>query len=81
MTAPHPPSSRQRLRLFVWVALAVAVVGEGGHRLFDAYGSTIGHHAFHIVMVGGASLLFVALAAYDIHRNGRPRFTWRLSSH
>lgn len=81
MTATEPTRSRRRagarMRLFVWVALAVAVLGEGGHRLFDQYGSAVGHHLFHIVLVGGASLLFVALALYDISRNGRPRFSWR----
>jgi hypothetical protein len=78
-----PPADRRvgpRVRLFFWGALAVAVVGEGGHRLFDQYGTAVGHHLFHILMVGGAALLFFAIAVYDIRRNGRPRFSWRLSS-
>jgi hypothetical protein len=66
------------MRRFLWAGLAVAVIGEGGHQLFDRYGTAIGHHAFHIAMIGGASLLFAGLVALDIRRNGRPRFSWRL---
>lgn len=80
MELPHPPAPSRvgpRMRRFLWVAVAVAIMGEGGHRLFDQYGSAVGHHFFHIVMVGGAALLFLGLAIVDIRRNGRPRFSWR----
>jgi hypothetical protein len=78
--APARPQAgrRERARRFLWAAIAVAVVGEGGHQLFDRYGTALGHHAFHIVTIGGASLLFAALVISDIRRNGRPHFSWRL---
>lgn len=80
---PSPPRPRTtvgpRMRRFLWIALAIAVAGEGGHQLFDRYGTAIGHHFFHIVLGGSAILLFVALAIHDIRRHGKPRFSWRLS--
>lgn len=80
---PSPPRPRSavgpRMRRFLWVALAIAIIGEGGHQLFDRYGTAIGHHFFHIVLGGGAILMFLALVIYDIRRNGRPRLSWRLS--
>ena len=79
---PHvgPQAGRERMRRFLRAALAVAFVGEGGHRLFDAYGTSLGHHAFHIATVGGASLLFAAIVVSDIRANGPPHFSWRLST-
>ena len=76
----RPQAGRDRARRFLWAALAVAIVGEGGHQLFDRYGTALGHHAFHVVTVGGASLLFAAIVVADIRRNGRPHFSWRLST-
>jgi hypothetical protein len=79
---PHPSFGRSlaspRMRRFLWAAVAVAVVGEGGHQLFDRYGTAFGHHAFHIFMVGAAAMMFAAIVYVDIRRNGRPRFSWRL---
>jgi hypothetical protein len=79
-SAPRLPAGRERARRFLWAAVAVAVVGEGGHRLFDAYGTALGHHAFHVVTVGGATLLFAAIVVGDIRANGRPHFSWKLST-
>ena len=78
--ASRSPAGHERARRFLWAAVAVAVVGEGGHRLFDAYGTALGHHAFHVVTIGGATLLFAAIVAADIRANGPPRFSWSLST-
>lgn len=76
---PRRQAGRDRARRFLQAALAVAIVGESGHQLFDRYGTALGHHAFHVVSVGAASLLFAAVVVADIRRNGRPHFSWRLS--
>lgn len=68
------------MRRLLWAGLAIAILGEGGHQLFDRYGTAIGHHAFHVGMVGAAAILFAAIIVLDIRRNGAPRFSWRLSS-
>jgi hypothetical protein len=77
---PRPQAGRDRARRFLYAAIAVAIVGEGGHQLFDRYGTALGHHAFHVVTVGAASLLFAGIVISDIRRNGRPHFSWRLST-
>lgn len=78
---PHPSlTAGERLRRFLWVAVVVAVLGEGGHQLLQRYGTELGHHAFHVGMVAVATLLFGVVVAYDVRRNGRPRFSWRMSS-
>ena len=76
----RPRAGRERRRRFLQAALAVAIVGEGGHQLFDRYGTAVGHHAFHVATIGAASLLFAGIVIADIRRNGAPRFSWRLNT-
>jgi hypothetical protein len=76
----RPQAGRERRRRFLQAAVAVAIVGEAGHQLFDRYGTAVGHHAFHVATIGGASLLFAGIVVADIRRNGPPRFSWRFST-
>jgi hypothetical protein len=71
------PSRRMVARILVAV-LGLVALGEAGHQLFERMGWEAGHHAFHLAYGVGAILAFLALAAWDLRRNGLPRFTWAL---
>jgi hypothetical protein len=62
------------------VAVAIAAVGEAGHQILGGLGATLAHHLFHIAFGLGAFVAFAAYVAVDIHRHGRPTFSWRLRS-
>ncbi|HWB70887.1 MAG TPA: hypothetical protein VG452_01615 [Egibacteraceae bacterium] len=62
------------------VLVALAVVGEAGHRLLVQLDQAVAHHLFHVVFGAGAGVAFVGLVVVDIARNGWPSFSWRLRS-
>jgi hypothetical protein len=55
-------------------------VGEAGHQILGRVGAELAHHFFHIAFGLGAFVAFTAYVAVDIHRHGRPSFSWRLRS-
>lgn len=63
--------------------LPALAVGFGGHGHADsvaaeAGGHLLAHHFFHLVFIGGASLVFVVYVAFLILENGWPKFSWRI---
>ena len=62
----------------VLVFVALALVGELGHRFFLWTGWTGAHHLFHFLYGAGALVVFSRYVVHDIRRNGVPRFSWHL---
>ncbi len=84
-------AARSRARLFrVWplvalvlplTAASLAVPGGVTHEHAGAavHGlGSMGHHLFHLFVVGAAAVVFASYVAVDIRRRGRPAFSWRL---
>jgi hypothetical protein len=72
--------SRSALIVYVIPALAFLLGGGHDHGLgivphLDVH---LGHHFFHLVFFGGASLIFVLYVAFTVWENGWPKFSWRL---
>ncbi len=66
--------------VYVLPALAVAFGGHGHGPAtvphVDAH--LVGHHFFHLVFIGAASLIFLVYVAFLVIENGRPTFSWRI---
>ena len=75
--------SRSALIVYVIPALAFLLGGGHDHGLgivphLDVH---LGHHFFHVVFFGGASLIFALYVAFTVWENGWPKFSWRLDPH
>ena len=70
---------RSARRVLFWACTAVAA-GDTLHLVLHRFGTTLplGHHAFHVLYIGGAAALFFGWVAVDSIRHGPPRFSWRL---
>lgn len=78
--APVRPGSRSAIVVYVLPALAF-FLGSGhdhGLGLVPHLDLHLGHHFFHLVFFGGASLIFVLYVGFLVWENGWPKFSWRL---
>ena len=72
--------SRSGLVVYAVPALGFLLGSGHGHGLgvvphLDVH---VGHHFFHLVFFGGASLIFALYVAFLVWENGWPKFSWRL---
>ena len=47
-------------------------------RFLHSAHQALGHHAAHILLIGGAALVYAGYLAVHVARNGLPAFSWRL---
>lgn len=66
------------MRRLALLGVTLVIAGEAGHHLLEHLGQALAHHFFHILFGSGAVGVFVAYVAFDIRRNGWPRFSWRI---
>ena len=71
-----------RSAVIVYVVPALAFLLGGGHDhglgIVPHLDVHLGHHFFHLVFFGGASLVFALYVAFMVRENGWPKFSWRL---
>ena len=60
------------------IVVPIALLGEAGHQLFEHLHRQAAHHAFHLLFVGGAVIVFSIYLVREIRRNGWPSFSWRV---
>jgi hypothetical protein len=72
----------RRSGIIVYILPALAFLLGGGHDqglgIVPHLDVHPGHHLFHLVFFGGASLIFVLYMAFLVWENGWPKFSWRL---
>ena len=70
---------RSARRVLFWASTAVAA-GDTLHLVLHQFGAVLplGHHAFHVLYIGGAAAVFFGWVLVDSIRHGLPRFSWRL---
>jgi hypothetical protein len=82
-SAAVKPRPRSAIIVYVLPALTFFLGSSHDHGLglvprLDLH---LGHHLFHLVFFGGASLIFALYVAFLVWENGWPKFSWRLDPH
>ena len=78
-SAAVKPGRRSALVVYILPAFAFIMGGhDHGLGVVPHLDMHLGHHFFHVVFFGGASLIFLIYVGFLVRENGWPRFSWRL---
>ena len=73
------PGRRSALVVYLFPALAFVMGGhDHGLGVVPHLDLHLGHHFFHVVFFGGASLIFLLYVGFLVREEGWPKFSWRL---
>jgi hypothetical protein len=77
--AAAKPGRRSALVVYMLPAFAFIMGGhDHGLGLVPHLDAHLGHHFFHAVFFGGASIIFLIYVGFLVRENGWPKFSWRL---